>query len=186
MSMGHALLAAEAANAATNAPTIDLADPTATVRDPVAALAPVNTECAPGQADLNTASVSELSAALNLPSDPTVKRLVALRPWLKGADLSSVPGIGPEAAAALAPKTCATQIVLPAASPLACTSMSQVDLQAASAAVIASKLKLPAVQRTRSWRHGRCRRISHRSSRRGSTGSISPPSRGCSTTSRSA
>jgi hypothetical protein len=63
----------------------------------------------------------------------------------EGQRLSSVPGIGPQLAAALAPKTCTTQLVLPAASPLACKSTSEVDLQAVSAAEIARRLKLPMV-----------------------------------------
>lgn len=133
---------APSAQAAT-APTINLTDPTATVQDPVAGLSPVNTECTAGQVDLNTASVADISAALNLPSTPTVGRLVALRPWLKGSDLSSVPGIGPDVAAAIAARTCATQPTLPASSALACTSSTQVDLQAAAPATIASRLKLP-------------------------------------------
>jgi hypothetical protein len=139
---------APARAASSTAPSIDLANPTATVRDPVAALAPVDTECGPGQVDLNTASMGQLGDDLDIASQPTLERVVALRPWLKGSDLSSVPGIGPQAAVALAPKTCATQLVLPAASPLACTSSSQVDLQAASAAAIATALKLPNVTAT--------------------------------------
>lgn len=143
--VGQALSSPVPARAATTPPSIDLANPTATVRDPIAGLAPVNTECADGQVDLNTASVAELSSGLHLSSKPTIERLVAMRPWLKGSDLSSVPGIGPDVAARLAPKTCTTQHVLPAATPLACTSSSQVDLQAASAADIATRLKLPDV-----------------------------------------
>ncbi|MGY1608744.1 ComEA family DNA-binding protein [Geodermatophilus sp. SYSU D00700] len=131
------------AHAAPPPPAIDLASPEATVQDPVADLAPVNTECHSGQVDLNTASAAELSSALRLPSQPTVGRIIALRPWLKGADLSSVPGIGPSTAAALAPRTCATQAVLPAAAPRACTTATQVDLQSASAATISSRLGLP-------------------------------------------
>ena len=135
--------AAPPGTVAASAPQIDLADPTATVADPVAGLVPVDAECRAGQVDLNTASPADLSEALNLPSQPTVQRLIALRPWLKGADLSSVPGIGPDTAAALAPRTCATPPALPPAAPLACATAGQVDLQAASAPTIASQLRLP-------------------------------------------
>jgi DNA uptake protein ComE-like DNA-binding protein len=140
-----ALVLPAASAAESTAPPIDLAHPAADVNDPVASLAPVNTECAKGQVDLNTASAEEIGSRLRLASDPTVKRIIALRPWLKGSDLSSVPGIGPQLAATLAPKTCTTQLVLPAASPLACRSTSEVDLQAASAAQIATRLNLPMV-----------------------------------------
>jgi hypothetical protein len=126
-------------------PPIDLTNPTAIVNDPIAGLAPVDTECHAGQVDLNQASITDISVKLNIASIPTVRRLVAMRPWLKGSDLSSVPGIGPPTAKAIAPKTCATQPTLPPSTPRVCTSSSQVDLQAASPALIASKLKLPRV-----------------------------------------
>jgi DNA uptake protein ComE-like DNA-binding protein len=126
-------------------PAIDLAHPTATVNDPAAALAPVNTSCASGQVDINNASVADLSAALGIHSRPTVSRLVAMRPWLKGTDLSSVPGIGPSLAAQLAPKTCATQPDPTLRQPRACSTSAEVDLNTASATTIQSRLGLPAV-----------------------------------------
>ncbi|HVX08516.1 MAG TPA: hypothetical protein VHB92_11355 [Humibacter sp.] len=129
--------------AAVPTPPIDLANPTATVNDPAAGLAPVNTECVSGQVDINTASASQIQQGLGISSGPTVQRLIAARPWLKGADLSSVPGIGPSAAEKMASKTCATQPTLPVPTPLACTSSSQVDVQTATAAAISSGLKLP-------------------------------------------
>ena len=134
-----------AAGAVDLAPPIDLSNPTATVHDPAAGLVPVNTNCTGTQVDLNTASASELSQALGLPSDPTISRLIAMRPWLKGSDLSSVPGIGPSTAAIIAPKTCATQPGPTTAQPRACLSASQIDLNAASASTIQSKLGLPGV-----------------------------------------
>jgi hypothetical protein len=126
-------------------PPIDLSNPTATVNDPAANLVPVDTSCTGGKVDLNTASANDLATSLGIHSGPTVERLIQLRPWLKGADLSSVPGIGPPLAARIAPKTCATQPAPPANQPLACTSSAQVDLNTASAATIHSTLGLPAV-----------------------------------------
>ena len=131
------------ASTSAGAPTIDLSDPAATVADPIARLAPVNTECGPNQIDLNTATAAALGRALNVPSDPTVNRLIALRPWLKGADLSSVPGIGPEMAAAFVGRTCATQPNLPVPTPRACTATTQVDLQSATTRVLTGVLKMP-------------------------------------------
>src|SRR4051812_35448083 len=78
-----------------HAATIDLNAPASDVHDPVAALAPVDTECHSGQVDLNTASAKDLSEVLQIASAPTVQRIIAARPWLKGADLSSISGVGP-------------------------------------------------------------------------------------------
>jgi DNA uptake protein ComE-like DNA-binding protein len=133
-----------AALAATSAPTIDLASPTATVSDPAAGLTPVNTNCSAGQIDINKATATQISSSLSLPSVPTVNRLIALRPWLKGSDLSSVPGIGPSLAAALAQRTCATQPAPTTAQARACSSSSQVDLNSALPATMQTKLGLPA------------------------------------------
>lgn len=133
---------AHATGGSVTPPPIDLSNPTATINDPAGSLPYVNTECQPGQTDLNTASATTLTADLGIPSGPTVNRLIAMRPWLKGSDLSSVPGIGPALAAQIAPHTCATQLILPPATPLACTSANQIDLQTESAATIASNLGL--------------------------------------------
>lgn len=128
-----------------SAPAIDLSSPAAAVHDPAAGLVPVTTNCASGQVDLNAATAAELSAALGVPSNPTVSRLIALRPWLKGSDLSSVPGIGPSLAAQIAPRTCTGQPAATTTQPRACSSSAQVDLNTASAATIESKLGLPRV-----------------------------------------
>lgn len=130
--------------AAARADLIDLEHPTAGVHDPIAQMAPVDTECHAGQVDLNKASAQELSSGLHV-SKPTAERIRAAGPWLKGADLSSIPGVGPELEAELSDKTCATQPQLPPAHPMACTSASQVDLQSAPTGEIADRLKLPAV-----------------------------------------
>jgi hypothetical protein len=123
-------------------PSIDLNYPVATIVDPAAGLKPVNTECAPGQIDINTASAAVLGSALRLRL-PTVQLLIARRPWLKGGDIASVPGVTISRAAVLAPRLCTTQSVLPAATPLACrTGTGAVDLQTASSATIRSRLRV--------------------------------------------
>ena len=131
-----------AATSTTIVAGLDLNNPVANVTDPAAGLVPVDTACTSGKIDLNNASAAALRTALGVPSDPTITRLIALRPWLKGADLSSVPGIGPSLATQLAPLTCATQPPASTVPPRACTSPNQVDLNTASAAIISSKLGL--------------------------------------------
>ena len=130
--------------AVADARLIDLSDPAADVRDPVGTLAPVDTECHAGQVDLNRAPAQAIAEALGI-STPTARRVSDAGPWLKGSDTPSIPGVGPQKAAEIAAKTCATQPQLPPAHPMACTSSSQVDLQAASAREITARLKLPAV-----------------------------------------
>lgn len=123
---------------------VDLANPAAGVLDPAAGLEPVDTECHSGQVDLNVATAGEIGAALGVASDPTVERIIDLRPWLKGSDLSSVPGIGPERIAEIEPLVCATPPVLPPPTPLSCPAdASAVDLQTASASSIARSLGVP-------------------------------------------
>ncbi len=135
--------ASGATNSTSVPPTIDLSNPTATVNDPTSDLPYVETECHPGQTDINLASAAAISSQLGIASRPTVARIIAMRPWLEGADLSSVPGIGPQFAATIAPDVCATQPVLPPPTPMACTSSTQTDLQVATAPEISESLGLP-------------------------------------------
>lgn len=139
---GPPALAAQPASTTVSesAPAIDLSNPGGTINDPTAALTPVDTECHDSQIDLNQATQDELARGLSI-SGPTAMRIIALRPWLKGSDLSSVPGVGPNRSAELGAKTCATQPALPIPTPMACAP-GQVDLQSASAADISSLLKL--------------------------------------------
>ena len=123
---------------------LDLHAPEAGISDPVATMAPIDRNCASGQVDVNTASPTQIADGLGIPSRPTVQRIIDGRPWIKAADLVSVPGVGPSALPTLNTKACATPTTLPMATPLACqTDSSAVDLQSATAAVIADNLRLP-------------------------------------------
>lgn len=127
-----------------NAKVIDLSSPEAGISDPVAAMAPRHLDCASGQVDVNHASVEQISAALHINSPKALQAIVDGRPWLKPDDLISVPGVPVSARERLARDACATPTALPVATPMACeTGTEKVDLQAASAATIADRLKLP-------------------------------------------
>lgn len=122
-----------------SAPDIDLQDPAATVCDPTTFLSAVDTECHPGQVDLNTASPAAMQAKLgHSMQDPrSIQGIIAMRPWLTGRDLSSVDTIGTTEAAEIAPLTCASQPTLPTPTPLACDpTKQQLDLQTASDAAM--------------------------------------------------
>jgi hypothetical protein len=115
-------------------PPIDLNNPTATLGDPASAMSPVDTECHPGQVDINTAAPSELATLSYYVADTrSINAIIAGRPWLTGRDLASIQTIGTNEAAEIAPRTCTTQPVLPPPTPMACDpSKIQIDLQTAS------------------------------------------------------
>lgn len=123
---------------------LDLKDPERGITDPIAAMEPMDSNCGPGQVDINTANAAEIGEKLRISSKPAVDRLIVGRPWLKPTDAISVPGIPPSAAGRLARDACATPTTLPPTTPLACrTGASAVDLQSAPAGVIADMTKLP-------------------------------------------
>lgn len=121
---------------------LDLSDPDAGIADPVANLVPLDRNCKPGQTDVNTAAPDVIARAFGLHSSPTVRRIVQLRPWLRVADLTSVPGVAPARTKVVISKGCATPVTIPDATPRACTSDEQVDLQAASATKIRTALQV--------------------------------------------
>lgn len=136
------LLAFGSAAASITSTSLDLSDPEAGITDPVANMLPLDRNCKPGQIDVNTAAPAVIASAFGLDSSPTVERIVQLRPWLRAADLISVPGVAPARTKVVLAKGCATPVTVPDATPRACTSDGQVDLQAASATRIRTALEV--------------------------------------------
>ena len=129
---------------ASPASAIDLTAPERDIADPLADMRPLDRNCSAGQVDVNTASVADISTALEISSRPAIDRVISGRPWLKATDIVSVPGIPPSAASRIADDACATPTTLPVATPLACmTHTRAVDLQSASASEMTSRLGLP-------------------------------------------
>lgn len=117
---------------------VDLHHPGAGISDPLAGLAPLGRDCAPGQTDINTASAATLATTLTA-SKPTVERVVEARPFLRARDAISVPGIGPAQKALLESTFCASPTDLPpAATHAPKAGFTGVDLQVATAEEIAS------------------------------------------------
>lgn len=126
-------------------PTVDLADPSAGVTDPLADYDPLMRNCSPGQVDVNTAEAEVIASALHVPSDKAIANMLASREWLRPIDVISVPGVGVSKKRVLAHGFCATATTLPpepANAPPA--GFDGVDLQVATADEIASLGVLPA------------------------------------------
>jgi Helix-hairpin-helix motif len=86
-------------------------------------------DCAPGQVDLNHASLAELQTLPGV-SGPIAQRIVASRPHDRVRDLLVVPGVGPDTEAAIAAsgKACATPLTLPPPAADVCTNAQQIDV----------------------------------------------------------
>ncbi len=129
---------------ASSPPTINLSRPTAGISDPVASMTPFDRNCRAGQVDVNTASPAQISAAFAIPSGPTLDRVISSRPWLKAADVYSVPGVPTSSLPVLQQNGCATPTQQPEPAPQACaTGTTAIDVQSATSATMASKLGLP-------------------------------------------
>lgn len=141
-SIGAAVAAAVAAGTLTfTAQTATAAVPAPVAVPAAAAVLPeVVQSCAPGQTDINHASVEDLGAALAV-DRPIASRVVVHRPYLQPSDLLVVEGIGPERLAAILASgaPCATPLTTPPASGERCQSSSRVDLQSAAAVEIAER-----------------------------------------------
>ena len=110
-----------------------------TVATPAAATLPeVVMTCEPGQTDINSASVDELTAAFAI-SAPIAGRVAGLRPYIAVTDLLVVEGIGKGTLAGIVAsgRGCATPPSEPPPAPSACSTPDTVDLQSAPADDIA-------------------------------------------------
>ena len=74
-------------------PSLDLADPSDGITDPMMNVDPIEMVCVDNQTDINRASVEELMAAFDL-GEPVAQRLTENRPYLRVSDLEIVEGIG--------------------------------------------------------------------------------------------
>jgi hypothetical protein len=124
--------------------TLDLTRPTTGIKDSLEAMTPFDRNCKPGQVDVNTASAAEIGSTFVIHSGPTLDRVLASRPWLKAADLNSVPGVPTSSSAVLTQKGCATPTQQPEPAPQSCVAGTDaVDVQSASSEAMALKLGLP-------------------------------------------
>jgi DNA uptake protein ComE-like DNA-binding protein len=102
--------------------------------------------CAPGQIDINHASLSDLISGFNLRLNKVVAQgIIDMRPWLQPRELDAVHGIdsGTLRRILASNQACATPTSTPPPSADACTSSVTVDIQAATLDELIQALNLP-------------------------------------------
>ena len=102
--------------------------------------------CGPGQIDINRASSGELMAGLSV-SEPIAEQIVLNRPYIQARDLLVAAGLDPALVDEIVESNgaCATLVELPPPSGEACVSDTAVDIQAADAVELVSRLGLSAI-----------------------------------------
>jgi hypothetical protein len=115
---------------------IDIHHPEAGITDPVAGMAVLETDCGPGDIDVNTATEDQLRTVLGIPRND-IDEVLIHRPWLRATDLLWLHSVPPTSRRALEERGCAEPTGLPPAAPMACEDGSdEVDLQSATLAEI--------------------------------------------------
>ncbi|MCU1615786.1 MAG: Helix-hairpin-helix motif-containing protein [Frankiales bacterium] len=106
-------------------------------------------DCAPGQIDLNHASLTDLQMLPDV-SAPIAQRIVNMRPHDRTRDLLVVPGVGPDKLAAIEAtgRACSTPLTLPPPAADVCTAAGQLDVNdPASQSGLAALFGTPTAQR---------------------------------------